>query len=83
MYKLWYYSLIVLVIVIVWYNTVQFSTVQYSTVQYNIVQYSTVQYAREELYLYPPSGPHRPCNGITLPFFFTVQYIVVQYILRV
>ena len=20
-----------------------------------------------ELYLYPPSGPHRACNGITLP----------------
>jgi len=21
-----------------------------------------------ELYLYPPSGPHPACNGITLPF---------------
>ena len=24
---------------------------------------------RVELYLYPPSGPHRACNGINLPFF--------------
>ena len=23
---------------------------------------------REELYLYPSSGTHRACNGITLPF---------------
>jgi len=23
---------------------------------------------RVELYLYPPSGPHRACNGNTLPF---------------
>jgi len=27
----------------------------------------------EELYLYPPSGPHRACNGITLPFF---KYVI-------
>jgi len=26
---------------------------------------------RVELYLYPPSGPNRACNGITLPFFCT------------
>jgi len=25
-------------------------------------------HGRVELYLYPPSGPHRACNGITLPF---------------
>jgi len=24
-------------------------------------------HGRVELYLYPPSGPHRSCNGITLP----------------
>ena len=24
-------------------------------------------HGREELYLYPPSGPHRAYNGITLP----------------
>jgi len=24
-------------------------------------------HGRVELYLYPPSGPHRACNGITLP----------------
>jgi hypothetical protein len=23
------------------------------------------------LYLYPPSGPHRACNGVTLPFTLT------------
>jgi len=28
-----------------------------------------VPHGRVELYLYPPSGPHRVCNGITLPFF--------------
>ena len=26
-------------------------------------------HGRVELYLYPPSGPHRACNRITLPFF--------------
>ena len=25
-------------------------------------------HGRVELYLYPPSGPHRTCNGIALPF---------------
>ena len=30
---------------------------------------------RVELYLYPPSGPHRACKGITLPF--TVIFSVV------
>ena len=25
-------------------------------------------HGRVELYLYPPSGPHRACNGITLPY---------------
>jgi len=31
-------------------------------------------HGRVELYLYPPSGPHRACNGITLPFsFFLLQ----------
>jgi hypothetical protein len=24
-------------------------------------------HGRVELYLYPPSGPHRACNGVTLP----------------
>ena len=28
-------------------------------------------HGRVELYLYPPSGAHRACNGITLPFTFT------------
>ena len=26
-----------------------------------------------ELHLYPPSGPHRACNGITLPLAFYVH----------
>ena len=26
-------------------------------------------HGRVELYLYPPSGPHQACNGITLPFY--------------
>jgi hypothetical protein len=26
-------------------------------------------HGRVKLYLYPPSGPHRTCNGITLPFY--------------
>ena len=26
----------------------------------------------EELYLYPPSGPHQSCNGIPLPFIYRV-----------
>ena len=30
------------------------------------------------LYLCPPSGPHRACNGITLPFFF---YLLPGFIL--
>jgi len=28
---------------------------------------------RVELYLYPPCGPHRACNGKTLPWTFTVS----------
>ena len=28
-------------------------------------------HGRVELYLYPPSGPHRACNGITLPLPFS------------
>ena len=27
-------------------------------------------HGRVELYLYPPSGPHRVCEGIILHFFF-------------
>ena len=30
----------------------------------------TRSHGRVELYLYPPSGPHRACNGITLPFLY-------------
>jgi len=26
-------------------------------------------HGKVELYLYPPSGPHRACNGLILPFF--------------
>jgi hypothetical protein len=26
-------------------------------------------HGRVQLYLYPPSGPHRSCNEVTLPFF--------------
>jgi len=33
-------------------------------------------HGRVELYLYPPSGPHRACNGITLPFY---PYIRINY----
>jgi len=31
-------------------------------------------HGRVQLYLYPPSGPHRACNGNTLAFFF---YLVI------
>ena len=33
---------------------------------------------RAEVYLYPPSGPHQACNGITLPFLpqFEMEAIV-------
>ena len=27
------------------------------------------------IYLYPPSGPHRACNGITLPFIYIYIYM--------
>ena len=33
-------------------------------------------HGRVELYLYPPSVPHRACNGITLPFFLHRLYEV-------
>ena len=29
-------------------------------------------HGRVELYLYPPSGPHRASNGITLPLFYII-----------
>jgi len=35
--------------------------------------FSAVVHGRVELYLYPPSGPHRACNGIILPLFFTLR----------
>ena len=44
-------------------------------------------HGRVELYLYPPSGPHRACNGITLLFYsyyyrgdmkFTAQNVPIQ-----
>jgi len=31
-------------------------------------------HGREQLYLYPRSGPHQACNGITLPLAFTFFY---------
>ena len=34
-------------------------------------------HGRVELYLYPPSGPHRACNGITLPLPYIYIYIYI------
>jgi len=31
-------------------------------------------HGRVELHLYPPSGTHRGCNGITLPFYIKVIF---------
>ena len=31
-------------------------------------------HGRVELYLYPPSGPHRACNGNTLPLPYNVVF---------
>jgi len=33
-------------------------------------------HGRVELYLYPPSGPHRACNGITLPLYIYIYVCV-------
>jgi len=48
---------------------------------------SAVVMEEVELYLYPPSGPHRTCNGITLTFtncnifvFMTVYIYIYIYI---
>jgi hypothetical protein len=35
---------------------------------------SAVVIVRVELYLYPPPGPHRPCNGV--PFIFTAGAMI-------
>ena len=37
-------------------------------------------HGRVELYLYPPSGPHRACNGITLPYLYTYIYFHIYII---
>ena len=37
---------------------------------------SAAGHGRVELYLYPPSGLHRDCNGITLPFFINFILII-------
>ena len=34
---------------------------------------------RVELYLYPPSGPYRACNGITLPLLITKTNRIVRF----
>jgi hypothetical protein len=34
-------------------------------------------HGRVELYLYPPSGPHRACNGVTLPYIYIYIYMCV------
>jgi len=34
-------------------------------------------HGRVELYLYPPSGPHRACNGITLSFYLLTPWSTV------
>ena len=35
-------------------------------------------HGRVELYLYPPSGPHRACNGNTLPYIYIYIYIYMK-----
>jgi len=38
-------------------------------------------HGRVELYLYPPSGPHRACNGITLSFYTqTINNLQTRYL---
>jgi len=32
------------------------------------------RHGRVELYLYPPSGPRRTCNGITLPLYPLIHH---------
>ena len=32
-------------------------------------------HGRVELHLHPTSGPHRACNGITLPFYYTLHHV--------
>jgi len=34
-------------------------------------------HVRVVLYLYPPSGPHRACNGITVPLLLYVFIIII------
>jgi len=34
---------------------------------------TAARHGRVELYLYPPSGPHRACNGITLTFYLLLS----------
>ena len=38
-----------------------------------------LRYVRVELYLYPPSGPHRACNGITLPLLLADTVIMYKF----
>jgi len=38
---------------------------------------------RVELYLYPPSGPHQACSGITLPFYLLYKYHTFFFVLTV
>jgi len=40
---------------------------------------SAAVHGRVGLYLYPPSGPHRACNGITLPFVIIIRSISSTY----
>jgi len=35
---------------------------------------SSAGHGRVELYLYPPSGPHRACNGITLSILMNLEF---------
>ena len=37
-------------------------------------------HGRVELYLYPPSGPHRTCKGITLPYIYIYIYIRLSHV---
>ena len=39
----------------------------------SLTRFQCRSHGRVELYLYPPFGPHRACNGITLPFTYFYQ----------
>ena len=39
-------------------------------------------YTAIQLYLYPPSGTHRTCNGITLPLFLPVTIILPMHLIH-